>query len=184
MGSGKRLARRAGYGCGAVVVILLGLFFFTGLGRSVRDLWHHGFFENVFSAEKDRTYNASSTANLRALYTAMMNYHESEGKFPVASSWMDAIKSFDAASDLKSGQADKKFVNPSLAGQAGAYGYAMNDLAGGKYKGDIKDPKTPLIFESSDTARNAHGDPKKLLPNPRRPGGNLGIAVNGTILKL
>jgi hypothetical protein len=60
----------------------------------------------------------------------------------------------------------------------------MNDLASGKYKGDIKDKKTPLLFDSSDTSRNAHGDPAKLLPKPPRPGGNVGIAVDGTILKL
>jgi len=60
----------------------------------------------------------------------------------------------------------------------------MNDAASGKYKGDLKDPKTILIFDSSDTSRNAHGDPKKLLPTPPRPGGNLGITVDGSIVKL
>ena len=97
---------------------------------------------------------------------------------------MDAIKNYGAASDLAKGEADKRFVTPAMQGKAGQYGYAMNDAASGKYKGDIKDPKTPLIFDSSDTSRNAHGNPKKLMPSPTRAGGNLGIAVDGTILKL
>ena len=184
MASGRRALRRLGIGCVTVVLVVLGFLFFTGGGRAVRDFWRAGFFNGVLSPEQARKYNASSTANLKALYTALSNYHESEGAFPDSKRWMDAIRSYGAASDLAKGEADKKFVSPSLSGKPGQYGYAMNDAASSKYKGDIKDPKTPLIFDSSDTARNAHGDPKKLLPSPTRAGGNLGIAVHGTILKL
>jgi hypothetical protein len=181
---GRRKLRRMALGCGTVAVILLGVLFFTGFGKTFRTLWSHGFFDQYVSGDQERKYNASGTANLKALYTALMLYHESEGQFPVASGWMDAIKNRVAASDLAKGEADKKFVTPSLEGKPGQYGYAMNDAASGKYKGDVKDPKTPLIFDSSDTSRNAHGDPKKLLPSPARAGGNLGITVDGTIVKL
>lgn len=173
-----------GCGCGCVILVIVGLLFFTGMGRAVRDLWSHGFLQQYLSPDDARKYNASTTANLKALYTAMMNYHESNGQFPPAKTWMDAIKSFGAASDLAKGEADKKFISPFLAAKPGEFGYAMNDLASDKYKGDLKDPKMPLIFDSSDSSRNAHGDPKKLLPKPPRPGGNLAIAVDGTILKL
>lgn len=147
-------------------------------------MWSHGFIDQYLSPEAARKYNASNEQNLKSLYKAMLQYHESEGQFPQARGWMDGIRSFGAASDLAKGEADKKFVNPEFAGKPGKFGYAMNDAASGKYKGDLKDPKMPLLFESSDTSRNAHGDPKLLMPKPPRAGGNLGIAVDGTILKL
>ena len=173
-----------GIGCLTLVLVAFGYLYFTGSITVVGDLWKHGFFEGLFSDERDRKYKASDVENLKALYKALSNYHESEGQFPKADKWMDAIKSFGAASDLAKGEAEKKFVSPSLVGKSGQYGYAMTDAASEKYKGDIKDPKTPLLFDSSDTARNAHGDPKKLLPSPPRSGGNLAIAVDGTIVKL
>jgi hypothetical protein len=168
-----------GIGCAIVLVALFLLF-----GKTVRDLYKHGFLDAYFAQDQTRKYDASSENNLTMLYKAMMLYHESEGQFPKSNGWMDAVKSFGAASDLAKGESEKKFVTPSLAGKPGQFGYAMNDVASGKYKGDIKDPKTILIFDSSDTSRNAHGDPKKLLPSPPRTGGNLGIAVDGTIVKL
>jgi hypothetical protein len=168
-----------GIGCAVVLIVLVMMF-----GKTVKDLWSHGFFEAALSSEQTRKYNATSENNLKTLYNAMTQYHESEGQYPDAKKWMDAIKSFGSASDLAKGEADKKFVTPSLEGKPGQFGYAMNDAASKKYKGDIKDPKTVLIFDSSDTSRNAHGDPKALLPSPARPGGNLGIAVDGTLVKL
>jgi hypothetical protein len=179
MASGKRALRRLGLGCTVVLVALILMF-----GQTIRDLWSHGFLDAYLSPDQTRKYNASSTSNLKMLYNAMSQYHESEGQFPKSTNWMDAIKSYGAASDLAKGEADKKFVTPSLAGKPGQYGYAMNDVASGKFKGDLKDPKTVLIFDSSDTSRNAHGDPKKLAPAPARLGGNLGITVDGTIVKL
>jgi len=184
MSRGKRVARGVGLGCFSLLIIAVCLLFFTELGHTVRDLWRHGIIQAEIGSDSDAKYNASEVNNLKALYTAMMLYHESEGQWPQGNGWMDAIKNRVATADLAGGEADKKFVSPSLAGQPGQYGYAMNDLASGKYKGDIKDKKTPLLFDSSDTSRNAHGDPAKLLPKPPRPGGNVGIAVDGTILKL
>lgn len=184
MAFGRRVIRRLSLGCLTVVAVLIGLLFFTAAGKDIRNLWSHGFLDQYLSPEDARKYNATDAANLKALYTAMELYHESEGQFPQGNGWMDAIKTYASAADLAKGEAEKKFISPVLAGKTGEFGYAMNDAASGKYKGDIKDPKTPLIFDSSDTKRNAHGDPKKLRPSPPRGGGNLGIAVDGTILKL
>ena len=97
---------------------------------------------------------------------------------------MDSIKNRIQTGDMSEAEATKKLVDPTLEGKAGAFGYAMNDAAAEKYKGDLKDPKMPLIFMSSVTTRNAHGDPAKLAPNPPRRGGNYAITVDGTILKL
>ena len=126
--------------------------------------------------EKHR-YDATSEQNLKALYQGMMLHHDSEGQFPPADKWMDAIESRLRTNDLLKAEEKKKLVRPDLSGQAGAYGYAMNDVAGDKYKEDIKDPATtPLIYESKQTARNAHGDPAT-----DRDG--LAIAVDGSILR-
>jgi len=179
MASRGRIIRRIGIGCLVVVAAIVLLF-----GRTIKDLWSHGFLDAYLSPEQTRTYNATSQNNLKMLHSAMLQYHESEGQFPKSNGWMDAIRSYGAASDLAKGEAEKRFVAPSLSRKPGAFGYAMNDAASGKYKGDLKDPKTILIFDSSDTTRNAHGDPKKLLPTPPRPGGNLGITVDGSIVKL
>ncbi len=181
---GKRLLRRMGCGC-LIFFGLIGLLLvLTGTGHTLRVLWDRGFFTAYVSPEDDRKYQATETGNLKSLYTAMMLYHESEGQWPQAAGWMDAIKNRVVSADLAKGEADKKFVSPSLSGKAGQFGYAMNDKASGKYRGEIKDPKVPLLFVSSNTSRNAHGDPKQLVPMPARPGGNLGITVDGSIVKL
>lgn len=133
---------------------------------------------------EERKYEASTRANLTAIYKGMKLFHESEGQYPKAAQWMDAIKNRIQTGDMSEAEAAKKLVDPGLKGKAGAYGYAMNDAASEKYEGDLKDKKMPLIFMSSDTALNAHGDPSKLAPNPPRPGGNFAVTVDGSIVRL
>ncbi|MBI1757378.1 MAG: hypothetical protein HYR64_09765 [Fimbriimonas ginsengisoli] len=140
--------------------------------------------KGFFDKPPVENYEASQGNNLRALYTALMLAHDSDGQFPDTAKWMDAIANRVQTSNMSAEDAAKKFVDPSLAGRPGLYGYAMNDAASGKYKGDLKDPKTILLFTSSDLARNAHGDPKKLVPNPPRSGGSWGITVDGSVVKL
>jgi len=184
MGCRKRAGRTLGLGCLGLIVLTILFFKFTQLGHDVVVAWRHGIIQGALSKDDDRKYNATSTGNLKALYIALDLYHASEGKFPEGNGWMDAIQNRIKAGDMNATEANKKLVSPSLAGQSGKYGYAINNAAAGKYKGDIKDKSTVLIFDSSDTSRNAHGDPKVLLPKPPRPGGNLGITVDGTIVKL
>jgi hypothetical protein len=128
-------------------------------------------------------YNANNEANLKALRLALMAYHESEGEFPDASGWMDAIKSRVKVDNMSSAESDKKFVNPLYPAKTGVFGYALNDAASRKYKGDLK-KNTILIFDSTDTAWNAHGDPVKLRPAKPFPGGQVGITVEGSIVRL
>jgi hypothetical protein len=164
---------RRGCRTGCLVVSVLLIAGLAWLFPTVRDLW-----PLLFGAkDPELTYQGTSIDNLKALHTAMTLYHDSEGQFPDASGWMEAIKPRIAQADLKKGEAEKKLIRPALLGKEGQYGYAMNDAASAKYKDDIKDPKTPLIFESTETGYNAHGDPAKL----RRPSG-VAIAVDGTIL--
>lgn len=132
---------------------------------------------SLFLPPEKHAYNATSEQNLKALYQAMILHHDSEGQFPAAEKWMDDIESRLRTNDLQKEEEKKKLVRPDLAGQTGKFGYAMNDAAGGKYKDDVGDPsKTPLIYESKQDSRNAHGD-----PSSDRNG--LAITVDGSILQ-
>lgn len=155
----------------AGMVVALGYYFLA-------PLWHvlHG--AGVFDKQEMRKYQGSNEENLKAIYTAMMKYHESEGQFPDAAKWMDELKPRIRTNDLTESEAEKKLVFPAYLGQPGKFGYAMNDAAAAKFKKDLN-PKTPLIFDSSDLKWDAHGDPKKI---PMK--GGEAIAVDGTILKL
>lgn len=155
-----------------VLLLVLGMTVF----RDFLDVWRAGFFEEVEPVE----YRGASLDNLKAQHTALMLYHDSEGQLPLAAGWMDAIENRLQTRDLKPGEGAKKLVAPSYAGQLGKYGYAMNDACSGKYKDDVASPDTtPLVFESTDAARNAHGDPKNL----GRPQGQA-ISLGGQVLQL
>ncbi len=187
----RKIVRRLGFAIGSLAIVALIVLFGTGVGTDLRNGWKHGIIQAALDVDKkDRKYVGDPQQNLRTLYQAVLNYQESEGQFPPSDKWMDAIGKYNSANDLSPGEADKKFVDPSLVGQPGDFGYAMNDGAAGKFfdskhkvKDDFPDPKTILIFTSSDVKRNAHGDPKSLAPNPPR-GDNLAITVDGTVVKL
>ena len=171
-------------GCLLVFVLVLvgaGVFY----GPVIRDLMSNGFLQSLLSGENMRKYSGTSMENLKALSTAMKLYQESEGQFPESAGWMDALEDRVKSHNMTQEEADKKFHDPTLGKKPDVYGYAMNDLLSKMYIGDVKDPsKTPLLFDSKDTSRNAHGSPEKLLPKPARPGGNIGVAADGHALKL
>lgn len=174
----SRVAGKRRKGCliasGVVAAAVLGAGIFYG--PTLLDFLKVFGIEGLQKPEK-HAYSATSEQNLKALYQGMLLYHESEGQFPEASGWMDAIRPRLLSNDLAKGEADKKLIRPDLAGSPDTYGYAMNDLASAKYKDDIKDPaKTPLLYETKQTSRNAKGDGKE-----DRIG--MAIAVDGTILR-
>jgi hypothetical protein len=155
----------------ATVLVSAGLYYGPTLLSAFRT---YGW--SLFYPPEKHAYNATSEQNLKALYQAMILHHDSEGQFPDADKWMDSIENRLRTNDLQKEEEKKKLVRPDLAGQIGKFGYAMNDAADGKYKDDVGDPsKTPLIYESKQDTRNAHGD-----PSSDRNG--LAIAVDGTIL--
>lgn len=152
-------------------LILLGFLVYAGI-RFGPDAWtayQNGLFEKQTKTE----YAGSSEDNLRALQTALLLFHESEGAFPAANSWMDAIEGRLQSASLKSGEAAKKLHQPGMSGDK--YGYAFNVAASKKYKDDLGSGKTILVFESKDLRRNASGSPQS------RSG--LAITLDGTILK-
>jgi hypothetical protein len=175
MAKGRAL-KRVGIGCLGLVVVLAALVAFTGPGKDVQNLWRNGAIQALLFPPAKRTYTATNESNLKALHTALMLYHESEGQFPAANGWMDAIGPRIATSDMAAGESEKKLVRPDLAGKANEFGYGLNAKAAGKYKDDVGDGKTLLIYESKQTARNAAGDPAT-----DRDG--MAITIDGTIVR-
>jgi hypothetical protein len=169
-------SKKAKLKLGCLIVATLAFSFVAWFyGPLVLALWHIGLFDKKSEAH---AYDGTSVDNLKYMRTALLGYEESEGQFPEASGWVEAIQNRLNTDDLKKGEAVKKLVHPEFVGQPGKFGYAFNDALSQKYHDDIKDGKTPMIFESTTTDRNAHGDPAKL----RKPGG-LAIALDGTVLK-
>ncbi len=172
--------RKRGRGClifGLVVLVGLGWW----LGPVIKSAWKVGLFEKV----DKRTYDGNTMQNFKSMHQAMMLYHESEDAFPDGSGWMGEVENRMRAYDMAKEESAKKLVSPEYRDQPGKFGYAMNDQCARKYKDDIPNPQTtPLLFDSSDLTRNAHGLPEKLLPNPPRQGQNRGVSVEGQMLKL
>lgn len=163
-------------GCGigvGLAVLGVGVFLLTGPGQAMLDIWRTGAIQDAVKGPDMRKYRGDSVANLRAIHTALMLYHDSEGQFPVAAGWMDAIENRMQVGDMEASEAAKKLVRPDLSGQANEYGYALNDAASGKYKDDVGPAGTVLVFESKATGRNAHGKPE---PDA------LSISIDGKLL--
>lgn len=140
--------------------------------------------ESGFTAEvAKRSYEGDAEANLQALYVAAKLFHDSEDRFPRADAWMDELESRIRTNDLAEDEAAKKLINPDLAKAGGEFGFAMNDAAGDRFVEDLP-ADTVLFFESRSLARNAHGDPTKDARVPPRPGGSLGITVQGKAVRL
>lgn len=172
----RRLLKRLGAGILGLIVLLAVLIAATPAGKDIQNFWKVGAIQAYLFPEPKKQYKGDNEAHLKALYTALMLYHDSEDKFPEANGWMDAIENRLFTNDLERNEGKKKLIRPDLAGQADAYGYAINPAAAGKYKDDIGSKDTVLIFESKSTARNAEGD-----PNSERSG--MAITVDGKIEK-
>lgn len=166
-------------GCGIGGVIALAVLGFW-IGPVVRDLVNAGFLDRT----EKRKYSGASIDNLKSMHMAMMIYHESEEMFPDGSGWMDAIEPRIQVYDMAKSESEKKLIAPQFRDQKGKYGYAMNSLCSRKYKDDLPDPATTvLIFESSETARNAHGDPAKIMAPSEKGQEPLAITIEGQLAK-
>ncbi|MBI1334565.1 MAG: hypothetical protein JST12_16440 [Armatimonadetes bacterium] len=162
-------------GC-LLVVIALGITWFSPAGKAIRDLVPIFFKKDISGTE---AFKGDLEDRLKAMYTAAELYQTSEDAYPEADKWMDELLTRLKTQNLKKGEAEKKIMRPDLQDKDGEYGFAINTAAAGKYKGDIKDPKTILIFESKDTKKNASGDPKT-----DGLAGGKGITIGGEIVNL
>jgi hypothetical protein len=137
------------------------------VGPDLRVAYNQGLFEQT----KQVAYDGTTLDNLKAIHTAMMLYHESEGAFPTAASWMDKIENRLQTNDLKTGEGAKKLLNPAT----GKYSWSYNSAAAGQYKDDLPEKdKTVLIWATFAPEKNQNGKPE----NPY-----LAILIDGTILE-
>ena len=113
---------------------------------------------------------------LKSLYNAIQAYADSwDDSLPPADRWVTALR------DPNQPFAEEDLVRcPQVP--AGEYGYAMNPELGGKKRADISDPAgTPLLYDSAETAMDAHGGPDT-RPQPGRHGGkNSVVYADGTV---
>jgi hypothetical protein len=154
------------------LVIGMGVAWFSPAGKAVRALF--GMYV-LDKSETNLSWNVDSEARLKAMHTAAMLFHDSEEAFPKADSWMDELLKRLNTDDLKEGEFVKKITRPDVTA-TGQFGYAINVAVAGKYKGDISDPKTVLIFESRQTQKNASGKPKEDAIG-------MGVCIDGSIVK-
>ncbi len=168
--------KKLGIGCGIFCIAVAGFVTFTPAGRAVKDLWNNGSLKALVFKPQQQNYIANNTSNLKAMHTALMLYHESEGQFPNAEGWMTAIENRLQSNDLKDGEGAQKLKNPASP----QYGYGFNIKASAKFKEDLKDSAMILVFESESTKKNAFGDP---AVDSRR-NGSLGITLAGEVVKV
>ncbi|RYG37549.1 hypothetical protein EON81_06370 [bacterium] len=158
--------RRISIIAGAIVLVGGAALFFSEPGKAVRDIVGAGFLEKT----EKRVYVADHKGNLNAIYTALSLYHDSEGQYPAANGWMDAIQPRLKTNDLSREDAEKKLVRPGVG--ADGFGYSLSPNAAGKYKDDVKGDRI-LVSESDNTSRNASEKPVR---------GSLAVTVDGKIV--
>lgn len=119
--------------------------------------------------------------NLNELSTALRLYLESEGAYPPAEEWMDRLSIYLRSADLDKADQQKKLRCPDLRSAPDAYGYAYNaDLAGKAANEVLNKERTPVIYDSNQTARNAYDlAPFASLPKTPRQGGNNVLWADG-----
>jgi len=134
---------------------------------------------HMFEGVTREDYAPTTKGNLLALHTALSLYAESEGQFPSAGGWMDAIENRLQTNNLHAGEGEKKLHSPRFSESKG-FGYAINDACANKYPGDIKPAdKTILIFDIDKSEKNSHGDPAKDGLH-----GGFGVTVSGDVVPL
>lgn len=127
------------------------------------------------SKKYDPKADKSCTENLQSLYHAFEKYVEYNDGLPPAETWQDQ-DDFKAAV-----QKDEWLHCPEVSNRHdNKFGYAYNAALagrklGGKKLNEMPDAaKTPLLYDSTDLAKNAHGSLTG-LPRPGRHGGKNNI---------
>lgn len=137
----------------------------------VRDLVGAGFLDRGEAA----TYVASREANLRAIRTALLQYHDSEERFPFANGWERAIADRLRPSNMSAKDAEKKLVRPDLQGTGPGVGYAISSAHAGRYRDDVPKAETVLVYESRQRVPSASG-------RFSEDGDGMGITMDGSLV--
>ena len=170
-----RRGRKVGIALGGVLLAGIGGLYLTPFGDALRDVAGTGVIGTLMNRRGTRRIEGDTVERLKAIRTALDLYHDSEERYPLALGWTDAAVQRLGADDLAKGEAEKRVVRPG----AGAYGYALNRAAAGKYRDDIGPKTTILVYETGAETKDAAGDPVK----DGLPGGK-GVTIAGEILPL
>jgi len=170
------------------VILVAGVFLgiYVATGFTPGDIW-----VSVLKPKRPFT-TTGCMENLRKLSRAMSLYLESADAFPPKGEWMDELFRYAKADDMLEEEAWKLFQCPELGMRQGVYGYAMNAALSEQLRPLEQNAKeweaagrTPAIFDSRDTSKNANGDPDKLLPKPgRHEGKNHIVYADGHVATL
>ncbi|MCS7191181.1 MAG: DUF1559 domain-containing protein, partial [Fimbriimonadales bacterium] len=116
----------------------------------------------VFSQAREEARKTACLTNLKQLALAQEMYaNDHDGRYPAAARWGDLTRLYVANPET--------YRCPSVPQERG-FGYAMNVRLSRQKLDAIQDPsQTPLLYDSSNLAWNAH-DPFTSLPNPPRHG--------------
>jgi hypothetical protein len=130
----------------------------------------------LLDATEAEKYQPSREANLKAIATALNLVHDSDGAYPKAENWMDAIGNRLQRNGMTPAEAQSKLTRPGLDPAAGQFGYAYNRKVAGKYRDDLPNKDEFLVTESRTLTRNFASD------------GNLeselwGVTVQGKLVK-
>jgi prepilin-type processing-associated H-X9-DG protein len=157
----------------AVLVIVTLHSAFARNGEVIRVVRQLGLDEKVAKYEPEK--NKDCPNNLKSLYIAFSMYTQDWGALPPAANWLDN-------EDLVSKVRQNEWLHcPAVSNRHDdKYGYAYNAaVAGrqlnGKPLNEMPDAaKTPLVYDSTNLAKNAH-DAVTSLPHPGRHGGRNNI---------
>lgn len=140
-----------------------------------------------------RRYAEICASRLRTVAEAQLLYAaDNDGRLPEAARWVDVSWSY-AKQKRKTDpeeNSESVFRCPTISARRdGSYGYAFNSALDGENTASIADPDAiELVFDSMTLTRNAHGDPKALLPGPeaRHDGGSESVVAfaSGRVAKI
>ncbi len=117
-----------------------------------------------------RKIDGDCKVRLGKLHQAVEMYSaDYDDRYPIADTWVEYTWRYGAKKDPID-QSESIFRCPDISmTRTGDYGYAFNKALSTLRKSSVENPdSTPMIFDSSDLARNANGDPEKLKPTPGR----------------
>ena len=175
-GSGSRKRKELSpWGTFTIILAIMSVMWMVYIGTQTMDMSlaasQLGIGSSVGSRKDVPNTALDCKASLNEIYKGFQHYSETNGTLPSAEKWMDE-------EDFKGAvQADEWLHCPSVSTRKDEkFGYSLNpDIAGkglgGKKLNEIPNAaKTPLAYDSTDLAKNAHGA-LSTLPKPGRHNG-------------
>ncbi len=172
-GAGSRKRKELSpYGTFTIILSIMSVMWMVYIGTQTMDMSfvasQLGIGSSVGSRKDAPNTSLDCRASLNEIYKGFQHFSDTNGSLPPAEKWMDQ-------EDFKGAvQADEWLHCPSVSNRKDDnFGYALNpDIAGkgleGKKLNEIPNAaKTPLVYDTTDLAKNAHGA-LSTLPKPGR----------------